>query len=362
MLDYKNSKLIADTSNLEPNKVVWQSPSNLAIVKYWGKHGLQLPQNPSLSFTLANCFTQTMLEYTPKDYPSNEIELEMYFHGERNEKFEGKTLAFLNSIVEVFPFLRQFKLKIQTGNSFPHSSGIASSASGMSALALCLCTMEDRLFGTLQENNAFDQKASYIARLGSGSACRSIYPYMSAWGKTSAIEGSSDEYGIPYENNIHDVFKGYHNAILIASSEEKSVSSRAGHALMEGNVYAAARYQQARERMGSLVDILKEGDTHAFGQLAENEAMSLHALMMASSPSYTLIRPNTLSMIEAIRNYREETKQPVYFSLDAGPNIHLLYPDDCKEEVQLLIDEQLVPLCQKGVWIKDWIGEGPEEL
>ena len=362
MLDYKNSKLIVDTSSADAGKVLWQSPSNLAIVKYWGKHGVQLPRNPSLSFTLANCFTQTLLEYTPKDYPSNEVELEMFFHGEQNEKFQTKTLAFLNSVADIFPFLRQFKLKINTGNSFPHSSGIASSASGMSALALCLCTMEDRFFGTLSENNDFDQKASYIARLGSGSACRSIFPYMSAWGKTSAITGSSDEYGVAYENEIHDVFKGYHNAILIASSEEKSVSSRAGHALMEDNIYATSRYQQANQRMNSLVDILKAGDTDAFGQLAENEAMSLHALMMASTPSYTLIRPNTLSMIEEIRRYREETKHPVYFSLDAGPNIHLLYPDDCKEEVQLLIDNQLLKYCQDGVWIKDWIGEGPEEL
>jgi diphosphomevalonate decarboxylase len=362
MIDYKNPKLIVDTSAAEEGKVLWQSPSNLAIVKYWGKHGLQLPQNPSISFTLANCFTQTLLEYEPKTEISNTIDLDMYFHGEKNEKFEQKTLAFLNSVVDVFPFLRQFKLKINTGNSFPHSSGIASSASGMSALALCLCTMEDRMFGTLSENNDFDKKASYIARLGSGSACRSIFPYMSVWGATSAVAGSSDEYGIAYENEIHEVFKGYHNAILIASSEEKSVSSRAGHALMEGNVYAAARYQQAKSRMFSLVDILKSGDTEAFGQLAENEAMSLHALMMASDPSYTLIRPNTLSMIEAIRRYREETKLPVYFSLDAGPNIHLLYPDDCKEEVQLLIDNELLKLCQNGVWIKDWVGEGPEEL
>jgi diphosphomevalonate decarboxylase len=362
MLDYKNSKLIVDTSSADAGKVLWQSPSNLAIVKYWGKHGVQLPRNPSLSFTLANCFTQTLLEYEPKDYPSNEIELEMFFHGEQNEKFQAKTLAFLNSVVDIFPFLRQFKLKMNTGNSFPHSSGIASSASGMSALALCLCTMEDRFFGTLSENNDFDQKASYIARLGSGSACRSIFPYMSAWGKTSAIAGSSDEYGVAYESEIHDVFKGYHNAILIASSEEKSVSSRAGHALMEDNIYAASRYQQANQRMNSLVDILKAGDTNAFGQLAENEAMSLHALMMASTPSYTLMRPNTLSMIEEIRRYREETKHPVYFSLDAGPNIHLLYPDDCKEEVQLLIDNQLLKYCQNGIWIKDWIGEGPEEL
>ena len=114
--------------------------------------------------------------------------------------------------------------------------------------------------------------------------------------------------------------------------------------------------------MERLLKMLKEGDVHGFGVIAEEEALTLHALMMASSPSYTLLHPNTLQMIERIRNYREETGHPVYFSLDAGPNIHLLYPDSVKEEVQLLIDRQLVPLCENGFWIKDWVGEGPEEL
>jgi diphosphomevalonate decarboxylase len=362
MLDYKNSKLIVESDLLEAGNVYWRSPSNLAIVKYWGKYGQQMPQNPSISFTLASCFTETVLEYKAKEIPSQNIELELFFNGEPNEKFQAKTIEFLTSMADIFPFLRQLKMRIQTANSFPHSAGIASSASGMSALALCLCTLEDRLFGTLSDPAAFDQKASYIARLGSGSACRSIYPVMSLWGEYSGVEGSSNEYGIPMEHAVHDIFKGYHNAIMIASTAEKSVSSRAGHALMEGNPFAAPRYQQARERMSRLLDILKAGDADAFGVIAEEEALTLHALMMASSPSYTLMRPATLAMIEAIRQYREDTKHPVYFSLDAGPNIHLLYPDSVKEEVQLLIDNQLVPLCEKGNWIKDWVGEGPEEI
>jgi diphosphomevalonate decarboxylase len=362
MLDYRDSKLIVESGILEPGHVYWRSPSNLAIIKYWGKFGNQMPQNPSISFTLANCFTETALEYKAKETPSQEIELEMFFNGEPNEQFQAKTIAFLNSVADIFPFLRQLKMRIQTVNSFPHSAGIASSASGMSALALCLCTLEDRFFGTLSDSNAFDQKSSYIARLGSGSACRSIYPVMSLWGEYGDVVGSSNEYGIPMEHAVHDIFKGYHNAIMIASRAEKAVSSRAGHALMEGNPYAAPRYQQAKQRMSRLLDILKAGDADAFGVIAEEEALTLHALMMASSPSYTLMRPNTLAMIEAIRRYRTETKHPVYFSLDAGPNIHLLYPDAVKEEVQLLIDEQLVPLCENGIWIKDWVGEGPEEV
>jgi diphosphomevalonate decarboxylase len=361
-MDYNNSKLIVESANIEAGHAYWRSPSNLAIIKYWGKYGNQLPQNPSISLTLANCFTETVLEYKAKEDPSNEIELEFLFNGEPNEQFRAKTVAFFESLIPIFPFLKQLKMRVQSANSFPHSAGIASSASGMSALALCLCTLEDRFFGTLSDAAAFDKKASYIARLGSGSACRSIFPVMSLWGEFSAVEGSSNEYGIGMEHAVHDVFKGFHNAIMIASMEEKSVSSRAGHALMEGNPYSTPRYQQAKERLLRLLDILKAGDIEAFGTIAEEEALTLHALMMASTPSYTLMKPSTLAMIEAIRQYRAETKHPVYFSLDAGPNIHLLYPDAVKEEVQLLIDQQLAPLCQNGVWIKDWVGEGPEEI
>ncbi|MFZ4545603.1 MAG: diphosphomevalonate/mevalonate 3,5-bisphosphate decarboxylase family protein [Saprospiraceae bacterium] len=358
----KNPDLLLDVASIEAGHIIWRSPSNLAIIKYWGKYGNQLPQNPSISFTLANSFTETALEYKAKATEEAGIDLIMFFNGEEDEKITAKTRDFLQSMLEYFPFLEQLSLRIQTGNSFPHSAGIASSASGMSALALCLCSLEDRFFGTLSEPEAFDQKASFIARLGSGSACRSVFPYMSLWGAYEGVAGSSNEYAIPMEDEIHEVFKGYHNAIMIVSSEEKSVSSRAGHALMEDNPYAAPRYQQANDRMKRLLEILKEGDVHAFGVIAEEEALTLHALMMASSPSYTLLRPNTLLMIERIRAYREETGHPVYFSLDAGPNIHLLYPDSVKEEVQLLIDKQLIPLCEKGFWIKDWIGEGPEEI
>ena len=91
---------------------------------------------------------------------------------------------------------------------------------------------------------------------------------------------------------------------MIASFAEKSVSSRAGHALMEGNAFAKPRYEQANERLLRLLPALKSGDLETFGQICENEALTLHALMMASNPSYILMRPNTLKMIELLRAYR----------------------------------------------------------
>ena len=358
MIDYVNPKLTLDKDtslNVEP--IVWRSPSNLALVKYWGKYGRQLPKNPSISFTLNNAFTETKLAYQWKT-SADEIQLDFFFEEKRNEAFSNKILKFLESISDVFPFLKQLHLTIHSYNSFPHSTGIASSASAMSALALCLCSLEKELFGTLQNEKKFLQKASFISRLGSGSACRSVYSHLAIWGESVAAEGSSNLYAIPWGERVHPIFKTFHDTILIADRKEKSVSSRAGHGLMEGNIFAQNRYDQANARFAKLLLALQEGDLKTFGEITENEALTLHALMMTSEPSYILMRPNTLVMIEKIRAYRAATQQPLYFSLDAGPNIHLLFPDEIKDDVFAFIKKEMVSLCENGEWIADQVGAG----
>ncbi len=363
MLDYKNPHLVVETSKLKAGKITWKSPSNLAIIKYWGKHGQQLPNNPSISFTLEKAFTEMALEYyaKPKSY-DDPISLEFFFETIPNEKFREKICSFLEGVTEFFPFLKQLHFIIHSYNSFPHSSGIASSASSMSALAMCLCSLEHLLFGTLENETDFLKKASFISRLGSGSASRSVYPIMAAWGKSGEIEGSSDLFAVPFEDQIHDVFKTFHDDILIVSKGEKSVSSRAGHALMDGNIYAANRYQQARQRLNLLLTALHSGDLELFGNITENEALTLHALMMTSNPSYLLMRPNTIKLIELVRRFRKETNLPLFFSLDAGPNLHLLYPHNSAEKIQEFIKSELLVFCENGEFISDNVGNGPIQL
>ena len=344
------------------NQITWRSPSNIAIIKYWGKHGVQLPRNPSISFTLNNAFTEMTLSFSEKEHFDNKISLEFEFEErDKIEKFRKKIVAFLETQLPTFPFLTQLDLKIESSNSFPHSAGIASSASSMSALALCLCSLENEILGKNIENTegaAFLKKASEIARLASGSACRSVYPTMAVWGDCIDVVGSSDRYAIGFEAEIHTVFKTYHDDILIAATGEKSVSSRMGHGLMKGNPYAPARYQQANERMSRLISALKSGDIEAFGHIAEDEAMTLHALMMTTSPWFTLLKPNTLKMIEILRGWREATKVPAYFSLDAGPNLHLLYPHAFEKEVKELINNELMQHCEHQRVIFDTVGQG----
>ena len=331
---------------MKNNQIIKRSPSNIAIVKYWGKHGNQLPNNPSISFTLNNCFTETKVTYSQIENP-NSIEMDFYFEGKENQAFKSKIEKYLQENKEHFTFLNGLHLNIESYNSFPHSSGIASSASSMSALILCLLGIK------YKDNEINLQEASYLSRLASGSAARSVYPTMTLWGKTPSLPESSDEYAISIADMINPVFKTYHDSILIVSSKEKSVSSRAGHSLMNNHPMAENRYATARKNTEDLLSILKQGDLEGFIKIAESEANQLHDLMATSTPSYTLKEENTINIIDKILEFRKETCLPICYTLDAGPNVHLLYPDSCSEQVHSFIDEVLKNYCFNNKWIDD---------
>ena len=358
---YENAAQTLVTDEIAPGAVRWRSPSNIALVKYWGKHGNQLPQNPSVSLTLDAAATDTTLHFAPRKRLGKGIDLTLYFDGQEREDFAIRTRKFFESLLPVYPFLRQLSFRVETMNSFPHSAGIASSASGMSALALCLVTLERKLFADCTDE-AFLRKSSYLARLGSGSAARSVYGTAAAWGASTAVPESSDEYAVSVADSLHPVFTTYHDDILLVSRSEKSVSSRAGHGLMEQNPYAPARYQQAARRMREIMDALGKGDLEIFGQLLESEALTLHALMMSSQPSYTLIEPNTLRIINLIRAYRKETGHPIHFTLDAGPNVHVLYPDEIADDIRTFIRRDLLAYCENEMYLADRVGKGPQQL
>jgi len=334
--------------------VKWQSPSNIALVKYWGKSpkGQQIPQNPSVSLTLSQCRTETAVFFEESD----RFGLHFRFDGKENPEFQTKIAEFLKSQMQRFRFLNSMDLHVDSHNSFPHSSGIASSASSMSALVLCLLDIERMIKGTPDIDL---KEASHLARLASGSACRSVFPQAALWGHTEAFAGSADEYAMSLENEIHPIFKSFHDSILIVSDAKKAVSSRAGHALMDTNPYAATRYAVANRNIADLLAALKSGDLESFMKITESEAMQLHALMMCSNPSFILMKPNTLRIINTLYEFRRETDIPVCFTLDAGPNVHLLYPDQHAEMVERFIMDELEPYCHEGRWIPDQVGNGP---
>lgn len=340
-------------------KIKWQSPSNIAIVKYWGKLPIQLPMNPSVSFSLSESRTETEIQYWPKT-SKEKVSAEFYFEGKRKPEFEKRIIKFFTQIQPAFNLFENYHLRIDSKNTFPHSAGIASSASAMSALALCLISIEQEL--DVFDEDVLKQKASELARFGSGSASRSIYEGFNLWGECVYFPNSSNEYAIPINQNIHPAFSDLQDTILIVKSAEKSVSSSAGHKLMDDHPFRIARVNQAKKNTESLINALQNGDFNTFISICEQEALSLHAMMMTSNPSFILMEPNTLQIIEKIKKYRAETNTMICFTLDAGPNIHLIYPLKEKVKVMQFVKDELLVLCEQQNFIDDYIGDGPRKM
>lgn len=348
------------TKELSAGSFTWQAPSNIALVKYWGKKKDQIPANPSVSFTLDTSRTITTLEYSRKKVPGGPVEFVLFFEGKKKEDFKPKIEQFFAKIEKYCAFLNNYSFVIRTANTFPHSSGIASSASGMSALALCIMSLEKEL-GPEMKEDFFNKKASFLARLGSGSACRSINGELVVWGEHKNIINSSDLFGVPYPGKVHEIFRNYQDTILLVDKGSKQVSSSVGHNLMHRHPFAEERFRQAHENLDALTNVFQNGDIDKFIEIVESEALTLHAMMMSSRPYFILMKPNTLEIINRIWEFRKETGLPVCFTLDAGANVHVLYPEKSKTKVFEFIKNELVAYCENEQYLCDRVGQGAKQ-
>lgn len=320
-------------------KAYHSSPSNIAFVKYWGKLPGQIPMNPSLSMTLKNC--QTKMHVTC-NFDSKNI-IEIFLDDKPQPSFNPKVERFLKTVHDKFSFLEgKPSLKIESTNTFPHSSGIASSASAFSALTKCLDDLEFEFSGKRKSEN----ELSSIARLGSGSACRSISNGFYHWGKTNREFATKLEAYDPIFNTLCD-------SILIVNSSRKSTSSSLGHELMNEHPFRKARIEQAQSNLLQTVEAMRSGDVKKWGELLENEALTLHSLMFTSKPSIILLEPNSLAIINTIREYRDQENIDLYFTIDAGANIHLLYFEKDREVIAEFIQKDLIAFCEDSKVIHD---------
>jgi len=313
-------------------RATWECPSNIALVKYWGKKTPQLPLNPSVSFSLKNAKTETSIEITQ----SGEREIKFLFEG-KPSAFANRIKKYLDVLGNDEKWLHDFSFRIESSNTFPHSAGIASSASAFGALALCLADLKKQITGEKVETQNFFKQVSAWARMGSGSACRSVFPQFAIWGESAEIEGTSNYHAIPVSENIHPDYLTLHDAILLVDSAKKRVSSSAGHQLMNDHPFREARIKQAKQHTSKIMKAMKTGNHKLFFSIAEKEALSLHSMMMTSEPPYLLLHPNSLSIMQKIQNFRNQTGLEVGFTIDAGPNIHFLYFEKDKNEVHRFI-------------------------
>lgn len=347
------SQLLGPYRDLVPEayESCWTAPANIAFVKYWGKKGHQLPANPSLSMTLSECVTKTKTTFSP----SSGLSVELNLDGKSQIAFAQKIKKYLESLQTELPWFNNVAVKIETSNTFPHGTGIASSASGLAAFALTLADYLRSLKNDSDEG-LFLKRASYLSRLASGSACRSLYGGYTTWGE-SFLAGSSDKYATTFM--VHPDLTQLCDTVMVVDSSEKQVSSRSGHGRMSEHFFAEARFKQARSNFQRCVESLQSGDMEEVGKILEAEALSLHAMMMTSPEAYTLLKPNSLAAMEAVWAFRRETQLPLYFTLDAGPNLHLIYPEAFKHKIQTFIGHELAPLAES--LIHDKTGDGPHK-
>ncbi len=310
-----------------------EAPSNIALIKYWGKKGEQIPMNASLSFTLSQSKTITKAEATLLKKKAPAVRFRFYFEGKRNEKFEDKIKTFFKRIEPYAPYLKQFEWTFHSENTFPHSSGIASSASGFAALAKIIMQLEQHLFPGLNRDYAA-YKTSFLARLGSGSASRSTGSGIQVWGEHPEIPGSNDLYSVDFPFPVHENFRHMHDWIFLLDTGVKTVSSTKGHALIDRHPFKEARIQSVQQHLKSLSVAIQKGDYDTFGEIIEREALTLHALMMTSRPAYILMKPQTLEVIQTLWDFRRQTNARIYFTLDAGANLHLIFPSSEQENAR----------------------------
>ena len=339
-------------------RIAWRAPSNIALVKYWGKKNEQIPCNPSISLSLSKSYSTTEVYF--KEKSKKTASRRFYFEEVENKKFGEKSLKLVNRFEEKYKELHDLDLIIKSKNTFPHSAGIASSASSMSSLSFCLMEMVNPKESNIQHD--FLNNVSYFSRLGSGSACRSVYGGVVSWGENKYLPESKDEHASQINENIDPIFLNMRDSILIVSSEKKEISSTQGHSLMATHPHRHQRFLNAQKNYEILLKSMRSGDLKTWGEIVEKEALELHSLMMTSSPSFILMKPNTLNIINKVRQLRRLENIPVYFTLDAGPNIHLLYPDKFSQKVKEYIDRELRPLLEGEKWIDDCVGNGPIKL
>lgn len=335
------SKMTSSTNS------TWSAPSNIALVKYWGKRPVQLPGNASLSLTLE--VARTRVEANWKHTGTHK--LNFLFENKEMPSFSTKISKWLSTLSKQFPIINELELSFSSTNTFPHSAGIASSAASMATLAL---VMSDVLGLDQSNEGEWLKQVSSFARLGSGSAARSLFPHAATWGL------EHDEWGSGVKE-MHAVYRDFGDAILVVDAGEKSVSSSQGHALMESHPFKELRYANANSRVKKLLEIMTKDDFGAFAEIVELEALELHALMMTSTPSFILMRPQTLELISRVREYRAKGHE-LCFTLDAGPNLHILYPKRARDAaMNLVMSAKNDGLLDNDQWLDDRVGTGPRK-
>lgn len=300
------------------------APANIALCKYWGKRDerLNLPVTSSLSLALGSLGSSVVLAPNP----AHDV---VTLNGQElppDSAFVTRATAFL----DLFRPGPGFGFRLEACNTIPTAAGFASSASGFAAVVRAL----DALFGWQLR----DRELSILARLGSGSACRSIFPGLVEWQAGVAPDGM-DSFAVP----VGVEWPELRIALVLVSVREKELSSRVAmkRTVDTSPLYASWPATVARD----LADIkagLKARDFARVGAAAERNALTMHATMLAAVPPVLYWQPDSVRILQRLWSLRSGGLA-VYGTMDAGPNVKVLY--EARDEARVLesfADVQLV--------------------
>lgn len=287
--------------------------SNIAFIKYWGKSDLQLrlPLNSSISMNLSNLQTTTTVEFS-LELKNDDIAID----GKKNAKAQQRIIAHLDRFRKLAN-TNEFS-KVVSVNNFPSSTGLSSSASGFAALTLAAANALSL--------NLPEKELSVLARLGSGSASRSIPRGFVEWIK-GENQDSSYAYSLFPENhwNIVDI-------VVIVSNDKKQTPTSAAQNFVFTSPFINARLDRIDKKIKELKNIISEKNFENFGELIESESLEFHAIIMTQNPSFIYLYPETLNLMHAVRKWRQDGL-PVYFTINTGHNIHLICEQKNKDNV-----------------------------
>jgi diphosphomevalonate decarboxylase len=301
--------------------------SNLAFVKYWGKKNteINIPLNNSISMNLSAARTTTTVEFDD-NLAADKVTLDGHTP---TDKFSGKVSKHLDRLRQISSI--DTYARVQTENNFPAATGFASSASGFAALTLATSSA---LGLDLDEKTL-----SILARQGSGSACRSIPGGFVEW---YAGTSNEDSYAAQMASADHwDIA----DVAVVVASQEKDVSSSQGHLLAENSPFWPSRAELLPGRLDRVRRAIMERDFRTFGREIEAEAMSMHTIMMTSAHEVAgswrsgvyYWAADTLELLIAVQRWRADGI-PVYFTLDAGPTVHLMCPGEHRAQVMAAVE------------------------
>lgn len=296
------------------NKATAVANPNIAFIKYWGKadEALNLPANPSLSMTLSGLTTVTTVEFRP-GLADDSVTIDGRQAAGRARQRVVDHLDRVRALAGI-----ERRARVDSQNDFPAGTGLASSSSAFAALSLA---------ASQAAGLTLDQAAlSRLARRASGSACRSVVGGFALW------RGQSDE--VSFARQVAPPsFWDLRDLVAVVGREHKQVGSQQGHTLAPTSPLHGARLEAVPGLLAAALDAVEGRDLDALGLVVEADALAMHGVMMTSQPSLFYWLPATVTVMRAVRAWRQEGAE-AFFTLDAGPNVHCLCAAAQAEELE----------------------------